>query len=50
MMFKCPKEVQPFRVQPDKIMDYKWSLYIKRMDVAGNNEEYVEQLGVDLKR
>lgn len=40
-MFNGPKEIHPFRVQGDKIMDYKWSLYIKRMDVPGNNEEYV---------
>ena len=39
--FGPPSAIQPFRVQSDKNMEYRWSLYIKRQDFMGNNEEFL---------
>jgi hypothetical protein len=49
-MFSCPSQIQPFRAQADRITEYRWSLYIKRMDLPGNHEEFVENIAVDLRK
>lgn len=36
-------------VQSDKNLDYKWSLYIKRTDIQGNHEEFVQGQKFNIK-